>query len=131
MQALEAGLMAMLAADVGVTAALGAPPRVAGGGEERPAYPYLEIVRHSMEEAGSSSGPASVHVLDLGVAARAAGREGARDALEAMRFLLTTQRPELGGYMCVLMAPLFGGVLRTAPVQWRGVLRVKALVEPA
>ena len=67
-RALERAILAVLAADDGVTEVLGCPLRVMNVESPRPSFPHLEIVRRQSVPAGVE---ASEHRVDLAAASRA------------------------------------------------------------
>ncbi len=77
-QALESAILTALEVDENVAAVHGNPMRVVGMDSPQPAFPYLEIARHSSEPAGSSGVEASEHRIDLAATSR---NDGARAAL--------------------------------------------------
>lgn len=127
----EAGLLAKLAADAGVKALLGDPPRVFDQAESRPSYPYLEIVRHESEPAGGAEAEAELHRVDLAIIARQGGRVEMKEALAAVRAALAGEPPEMEGLRCVLLLPTFSDMTQTRFGMWRCLVRVKAVVEPS
>jgi hypothetical protein len=130
-QALEGAILAALAADTAVKAALGDPPRVFEAAEARPAYPYLEIVRHEMTAAGSQGAEANEHRMDLAIASRDGGRAEARAALAAVRGALAPSSFAMDGWRCVLLIPVFADMVRGKFGAYRALIRIKAVVEQA
>lgn len=130
-RALESAILAALAADAGVRALLGEPVRVAELGSPSPAYPYLEIGRHTSEPAGGVDVEASEHRLDIVMVSRDLGGGQAKEALAAVRAALTGVALEMEGWRCVLLVPVFADATRQRIGLWRALLRVKAVVEAA
>ena len=130
-EALEAAILAMLAEDAEVTAMLGDPLRVLGAGGPAPAFPYLEVARHESVDAGAAGVEASEHRIDLAVVCRGAGGAQARAAIAAVRTALGGAELIMTGWRCVLLVPLFSDAARSGVQIWRGLLRLKAVVEPA
>jgi hypothetical protein len=130
-QALEGAILAALAADAGVKAVLGDPPRVVEAAEARPAYPYLEIVRHEVTAAGSLGSEANEHRIDLAIASRDGGRAEARAALAAVRDALAGASFAMEGWRCVLLFTIFADMVRGKFGAYRAVMRIRAVVEPA
>lgn len=130
--AVEAGLLAKLAADAGVRALLGDPPRVFDAATARPSYPYLEIIRHEMEPNGGAEAEADSHRIDLAIVSRDTGRMAMKEALAAVKAALSNgDAPAMSGLRCVLMLATFADMVRGRFGIWRGMVRVKAVVEPA
>jgi hypothetical protein len=133
--ALEAAMLAALetAPDVGLL--LGDPLRLADRGAPRPAYPYLEIVRHEREPAAGADFEAGLHRIDLRTVSRDSGGMAAREAMaavsEALAVVFNAGPVELGGWRCVVMAPVFADWVQMRGGFWRGLLRLKAIVEAA
>ena len=128
-QALESAILAVLAADESVAAVLGDPMRVLEVESPRPAFPYLEIVRHQSVPAGSAGVEASEHRLDLAVVSRLDGGAGSLAAVGAIRSALEAGELALGAWQCTLLAPVFVDTLREGAGRWRTVMRLKAIVE--
>lgn len=129
--ALESAILGVLAADDGVRALLGDQMRVGELGSPLPAYPYLEIARHTSDPAGGVDAEASEHRVDLVVVSRDAGGVQAKAALAAVRAALATAELEMDGWRCVLLLPLFSDATRQRIGLWRALLRMKAVVEAA
>ncbi len=122
-------MLEVLAADGAVKAALGDPVRMAELGSPLPAYPYVEIARHTSEPAGGVDAEASEHRVDLVVASRDLGGRQAKDALAAVRAALMGAELAMEGWRCVLLVPLFADATRQRIGLWRALLRVKVVVE--
>jgi hypothetical protein len=130
-QALESAVLVVLATDAGVKAVLGDPPRVLEAAEARPAYPYLEIVRHEVTAAGSQGSEANEHRIDLAIASRDGGRAEARAAMAAVRDALAGADFAMDGWRCVLLFTVFADMVRGKFGAYRALMRIKAVVEPA
>ena len=129
--ALEAAILGALRADESVAAVLGDPLRVVEIGGVRPAFPYLEFVRHQSEPSGGAEVEASTHRVDLACVSRDGGGASAREAIAAVRVVLSEASLEMEGWRCVLLVPVFTDAMRSEPGVWRALLRVKAVVEAA
>ena len=132
--ALEAAMLEVLAEDEDVRELLGDPLRLIDAGAPRPAYPYLEIVQHVTEPASGLGFEANKHRIDLRVVSRDRGGVLAREAMIAVRTALAiayfdSPPPMDGGWRCVVMAPVFSDWAQMRDGFWRGLLRVKAIVE--
>ena len=127
--ALERAMLEAVAADAEVKALLGDPVRVGELGSPLPAYPYLEIGRHTSEPSGGVDAEASEHRIDLVVVSRDAGGVTAKQALAAVRAALMTAELEMDGWRCVLLVPVFADATRQRIGLWRALLRVKVVVE--
>jgi hypothetical protein len=127
-EALEAAILAMLGEDADVTAVLGDPLRVIGAGPA-PAFPYLEVVRHESVDAGGAGVEATEHRIDLAVVCRDSGGARVRAAVAAVRTALGEAELAMTGWRCVLLVPLFSDAVRSGVQVWRGLLRLKAVVE--
>lgn len=127
--ALERAVLEALAADAEVKALLGDPVRVGELGSPLPAYPYLEIGRHTSEPSGGVDAEASEHRVDLVVVSRDAGGVMAKQALAAVHAALMSAELEMDGWRCVLLVPLFTDATRQRIGLWRALLRVKVVVE--
>jgi Protein of unknown function (DUF3168) len=110
---------------------LGDPVRVEEAGSPRPAFPYLEVVRHEVRPAGSLGVEASEHLVDMAVVSRDLGGRQARAAVAAMREALDDSELMIEGGQCVLVLAQFTDTMRTRPGLWRSLLRIRAIVEPA
>ncbi len=128
-QALESAILAVLAADEDVAAMLGTPLRVVDVESPKPAYPFLEIVRHQSVPAGASGVAASEHRVDLSVRSRLDGGAASLAAVGAIRAALAAAELVMDGWRCVLLVPVFFDTLREDVTLWRTILRVKAVVE--
>jgi hypothetical protein len=128
--ALESAILAMIAADARVQEKLGEPLRFEEAGSPRPAYPYLEFVRHESRPAGGTDAEASEHRIDFAVVSRVLGGREAMEAMNAVRAALTDAELAMEDWRCVLLLPVFLDATRTRPGLWRALLRVKAVVEP-
>ena len=127
--ALEAAILAAMAADPGVRAKLGDPMRFEEAGAPRPAFPYLEFVRHESRPAGGVNVEASEHRVDFAVVSRVLDGREAMEAMHAVRAALDGAELAMGGWRCVLLLPVYLDATRTRPGLWRALLRVKAVVE--
>lgn len=127
--ALESAVLAAIAADDDVRALLGSPLRIEETGGPRPAFPYLELVRHEARPLSGVGMEASEHLVDLAVVSRRLGGREAMEAMGAVRAVVREAALELEGWRCVLLAPVFLDATRTRPGLWRALLRVKAVVE--
>ena len=128
--ALESAILAAIAADAGVREMLGDPLRFEEAGSPRPAFPYLEFVRHESRPVGGADADASEHRVDFAVVSRVLGGREAMEAMNAVRAALTDAELTMEGWRCVLLLPVFLDTMRTRPGLWRALLRVKAVVEP-
>lgn len=127
--ALESAMLAAIAADAGVRAALGDPLRFEEAGGPRPAFPYLELVRHESSPTDAVGVAASTHLVDLAVVSRVANGREAVAAMAEVRRVLGEAELAMEGWRCVLITPVFFGTGRTRPGLWRATLRVKTVVE--
>lgn len=130
-EALEKALLQRLAADSAVQLALGLPLRVVNQTSPRPILPYLEIARHLSEPREAAGVAASLHAIDLAVVSREEAGAEARRAIAAVRTCLAGGGPPMTGWLCALLVPGFTDVFRERIGQWRAVLRVRAVIEPA
>ena len=122
-------MLAALAASAEVKALLGDPVRVSETGAVLPAYPYIEIARHSSEPAGGVEAEASEHRIDLVVVSRDVGGAQAKAALATVRSALASAELVVDGWRCVLLLPVFADATRQRVGLWRALLRMKAVVE--
>jgi hypothetical protein len=74
---------------------------------------------------------ASEHRIDLAVVCRDAGGARVRAATAAMRAALREAELAMTGWRCVLLVPVFHDAARSGIQIWRGLLRLKAVVEAA
>lgn len=128
-QALESAILAALAADAGVKAVLGDPPRLFDAATAQPAYPFFEIARHEATPAGSAGWEGSEHRIDLAIVSRESGRSEARAALAAVRAALAGAALAMEGWRCVLLVPVLADATPGKAGACRAVLRLKAAVE--
>jgi hypothetical protein len=126
---LESAMLAAIAADVEVRAALGIPLRFEQTGGPRPAFPYLEFVRHESRPVSGVDAETSEHLVDFAVVSRRLGGREALEAMGAVRAALAEAELEMDGWRCVFLVPVFLDATRTRPGLWRALLRVKAVVE--
>lgn len=115
--------------DAQVVALLGDPVRLVDKSSPRPAYPYLQIVRHLSEPAGAAGVEASKHRVDLVVVSRLDGGVEGVHAVAAMRSALGAAELEMEGWRCVLLVPAFADTLNAGRGIWRAILRMRAVVE--
>lgn len=125
----ETALRQRLTSDAGVQGVAGLPVRLAGAGEGRPAYPFLELSRHEARRADSQDAPASEHLVDLAVVSRNDAGAGARAGAAAVRAALDGGLTPASG-RCVLVAPLFVTVSPGASGTWRALVRIRIVFEP-
>lgn len=128
-EALETAILAALAADAGVAAALGEPLRLLDLASPLPGYPYLEIARRQSQPNDSAGCESVIVTVDLVVTSRDEGGRIARAAIAEVRRALTEADIVMDGWRCVLLLPVFADALREAPGRWRAILRVRAIVE--
>jgi hypothetical protein len=127
--ALEAALLAMMADDADVAAAFGSPLRVKTEAGDRPACPFLEIVRHECADAGAAGVEGSDHQVDLQVQFRDGLRVHAAEAMAAVRGALSRPAPAMEGWRCVTHAAVFWDLMPVRFGGWRGMVRVRAVLE--
>lgn len=127
--ALEAAILAAMAADAGVRAKLGDPLQFEEAGAPRPAFPYLEFVRHESRPIGGVNVEASEHRVDFAVVSRVLDGREAMEAMDAVSAALDGAELVMDGWRCVLLLPVYLDATRTRPGLWRALLRVKAVVE--
>jgi hypothetical protein len=132
--ALEAAMLGVLAASEDVRAQLGDPLRVTRSGSPKPAYPYLEIVRHESEPWSGTLFDGSKHRIDVRVVSSDADGARAREAMAAVRIALVyafleAAPPAMDGWRCVYLGPVFSDLVRMSDASWRALLRVEAAVE--
>ncbi len=128
-QALESAILAALAADAGVTAALGAPLRLLDGASPQPGYPYLEVARRQSEANDSAGCEGVIVTIDLVAISRDEGGRLARGAMAEVRRALRVANLELEGWRCILLLPVFADTVRQKIGLWRAILRVRAILE--
>ncbi len=126
---LEAAVLTLLAEDAGVAAAFGAPLRVRSEAGDRPACPYLEIVRHECSDMSAAGVEAGEHRVDLQLHFRDGLRVHAAGAMAEVRRALSGSAPVMAGWRCVAHAPVFWDLLAARFGGWRGIIRVRAVVE--
>jgi hypothetical protein len=129
-EALEAAILSVLEEDAAVAELLGDPLRVMGAGPA-PAFPYLEVVRHEWIDVSSAGVETGEHRIDLAVMCRDTGGARVRAAIGAVRAALGEAELAMTGWRCVLLVPLFTDAARSGVQMWRGLLRLKAVVEAA
>lgn len=127
-EALEAAILAVLAEDAAVAEMLGDPLRLVGAGPA-PAFPFLELARHERIDAGSAGVDAGEHRIDLAVMCRDTGSARVNAAIAAVRAALGGAELVMTGWRCVLLVPVFTDAVRSDVHVWRGLLRLKAVVE--
>ncbi|HEX5006312.1 MAG TPA: DUF3168 domain-containing protein [Hyphomonadaceae bacterium] len=127
-EALETAILAVLAEDAEVAGLLGDPLRLLGAGP-KPAFPYLEVVRHQSVDASAADVDASEHRIDLAVTSRDGGGARVKAAIAAVRAALANAELAMTGWRCVLLVPVFSDAARSDIEIWRGLLRLRALVE--
>lgn len=128
--ALEAAILELLRTHEAVGGGLGDPVRVMAAGGDRPAYPHVAFVRHGCEEAGSAGCNATTHRVDFEIVFRDDPRLAATELLGRVRVALSSGTPEIAGQICVLFAPAFWDVTPLSFGGWRGLIRVRAVLEP-
>lgn len=119
-------MLLAIAEDAGVRQKLGDPLRFEEIGGPRPAFPFLEFVRHSSRELDDEG---SEHLVDFAVVSRRLGGREALEAMGAVRAALVGAALVMEGWWCVVLTPVFLDATRTQPGLWRALLRVKAVVE--
>ena len=110
---------------------LGVAPRVFAGDAEKPAYPYLEVSRHAVEDVSGADALMWRHELDLAVMTSVGGREEAWEAADAVRAVIDAGALSVAGHRCVLAAAPFIDVMRSSVHLWRAIVRVRLQVELA
>lgn len=128
-EALESAILAALAEDAGVSAALGKPLRLLELGSPLPGYPFLEIARRQCEPNNSAGCEGFVVTIDLVVTSRDEGGRIARDALAEVRRALRDANLEMEQWRCVLHLPVFADAMRQRIGLWRALLRIRCVVE--
>ncbi len=129
--AVERAVLDALRADVGVRAVLGVAPRVFAGDAEKPAYPYLEVSRHAVEDVSGADALMWRHELDLAVMTSVGGRDEARRLrTRCVRWSMRARCRLWDTGACLHRAP-FIDVMRASVHLWRALVRVRLQVEPA
>ncbi len=124
-------LLDALTAHDGVKAVLGDPVRIRDGDGDRPAYPFIQMIRQEFRPAGSAGFPASENTLDLAVFSRNDNGMGSREGIDAVLDAIRDSGLEMDGWRTVLIAPVLADVMPSSPGIWRGILRVRIVVEAA
>ena len=130
-EALETAILAAIAGDAAVVAALGDPLRIADLASPQPAYPFLELVRRTSEPFNSAGCEAYIVTIDLAVVSREEGGRIARAAMSDVRNALREAEITMDGWHCVVLTPVFADTMRRAIGRWRALLRVRGIVERA
>lgn len=86
--ALQAAVLAALAADADLIARLGTPPRIYDDVPPRPAYPYVTFGQSSDRDWSTGSDAGTEHTLTLHVWSKAAGRKETQAITAAIRSAL-------------------------------------------
>ncbi len=128
-EALETAILATIAGDAAVVAALGDPLRIADLASPQPAYPFLELVRRTSEPFNSAGCEAYIVTIDLAVVSREEGGRIARAAMSDVRNALREAEITMDGWHCFVLTPVFADTVRQAIGRWRALLRVRAIVE--
>jgi len=128
-EALESAILAALAADAGVSAALGEPLRLLDGASQLPAYPYIEVARRQSESNDSAGCESVVVTIDLVVTSRDEGGRMARDAIAEVRRALREASIEMEDWRCVLLLQVFADAMRQRVGLWRALLRIRCVIE--
>jgi hypothetical protein len=130
-RALATAVFAALAADSGVRAALGDPPRLYDAPPPDAAFPYAVLAAIETTDASAGQAPALAHVLTLHIWSRYAGRAEVLDALHVVRAALDDRPLSIFGRRLVVMSVLASEVLRAGDgLTVQGVLRLRAITEP-
>lgn len=129
--AFQDALLARLAADVGVQAALGDPARIYDGPPEGAAFPYLTAGRGVSEPAGAGDAELITHRLTLHLWTRETGRRETKDMLGAIRAAVDDASFALAGeFTLISCRVVYADVFRTADSRLaHGVLRVQAVIQ--
>lgn len=127
----ERAVLDALRMDAGVQAVLGVKPRIFDGDAEKPAYPFLELARHTVEDISAASAAMWRHEIDLAVMTSVGGRAEAKAAADAVRAVIDASELAIDGYRCVVARTPFLDVMRASTHFWRALVRVRMIVEEA
>jgi len=127
----EDALLAHLAADASVQAALGDPARIFDAAPEGAAFPYLSVGRGVSEPSGASGADLIAHRLTLHLWTRETGRRETKEMLGAIRAAVDEASFALAdGFTLISCRAVYADVFRTADSRLaHGVLRVQAVIE--
>ncbi|MBI1391780.1 MAG: DUF3168 domain-containing protein [Alphaproteobacteria bacterium] len=128
---LQTAVHARLAADDGVKAILGDPPRIHDIAPEAPEFPFASY--GEWRTAGLAGAPGHLeHDIRIRIFSRYAGRRETRDAMAALHDALQDAPLDLSGRRLVSMRFVFSDVfLRADGRTWNGVMRFRAVDAPA
>ncbi len=129
--AFQDALLAHLAADAGVQAALGDPARIFDAAPEGAAYPYLSVGRGVSEPSGAGGAELITHRLTLHLWTRDTGRRETKAMLGTVRAAAHEVSLALdGGFVLISCRAVYADVFRTADNRLaHGVLRVQAVIQ--
>ncbi len=127
--ALQAAMLAALAADPGVRALIGDPPRVHDGPSKEKVFPYV-----SFDDARASPlGPAPGHVehdIRLSVHSRYEGRREAKEIAAALVSVLHHAELSVGGRRLVTLRAVYSDIFhRPDSDAHQAILRFRAVTE--
>jgi len=129
--AFQDALLARLAVDAGVQAALGDPARIFDGAPEGAAYPYLTVGRGVSEPRDASDADLIEHRLTLHLWTREIGRRETKDMLGVIRAATHEASFALnGGFALISCRVVYSDVFRTSDSRLaHGILRLQALIQ--
>jgi hypothetical protein len=128
--AFKAAVLARLAADAGLKAALGDPARVFDSAPGGAAFPYLSCGRSRTEPFDADGAGLVDHRLSLLIRARAEDRESLRAAVGAVRDALHGAEIAGGGWRAVVCRVVYADAFESSAGRIAGgVVRLRALLE--
>jgi hypothetical protein len=130
--ALQVAVRAALAADAGVKAQLGDPPRVYDDVPDDPVFPYLTFGRSESRPFDADASGVAEHVLHLHLWSRYAGRGETKGAVAAVRTALQSLSVVAEGFHCSALRATYTDIFGAGDGRTtQGIIRLRALSEPA
>lgn len=129
--ALQTAIFAALAADAGIKAVLGDPPRVYDEVPRNAAMPYLVIGDDKETDWNTSTDTGTEHALILHVWSRARGRKESKAIADAIRTALDDANLAPPGHTLIGIKYQSAEFLRQTDGQtYHAILRFRAVTEP-
>lgn len=121
-------IYATLAADAGVTSALGGTGRIYDNVPAGAACPYVVIGDETAIDAGGTAWDAQEHTLTIHAWSEAASSKQVKQIMAAVRAALHDAPPALSGGTCANLRQEFKETFRDPDgVTWHGVMRFRAV----
>ncbi len=128
---LQGEILRVLSASSEIVSKFGDPVRLVSGDGAKSAFPFIRIERHEVRTTDPSGAGPEDHRVRFEILSRNGGRTEAGLLVQMLSDTLRTMNRQLDDVRIVLVHPVYSDVfLRNDGISYRGVLRLRLLIEP-